>query len=243
MPWLVRMRWDNLLFAHWRIDADVMRARLPDIPGLELDLFDGVGWLGVVPFTMADVAIRGVPALPSLRSFPEVNVRTYVRYRGRAGVWFLSLDAASRLMVWAGRTIFHVPYHLAAMRSLHTGDAIEFSSKRAGAGPQAPRFGARYRPRGPGTHPPTDSFHAWSTDRTRVYSMRGSRRLWHADVAHGPWSLRAVDADLDAHELGAALGLTLPDEPPRVAFSERLDVTGGLPAAIARVVSQHQDHA
>ena len=33
---------------------------------------------------------------PVLGAFPELNVRTYVTRRGRRGVWFLSLDAASR---------------------------------------------------------------------------------------------------------------------------------------------------
>src|SRR5258706_15626753 len=93
-PWVMRMRWLDLLFAHWPVDPDVLAARLP--AGLELDLRDGQAWLGIVPFTMADVAPRGVPPFGRFSRFPEINVRTYVRHGGLPGFYFLSLGAASR---------------------------------------------------------------------------------------------------------------------------------------------------
>ena len=37
----VRMTWENLLFVHWRLPAEVMRALVPR--ELEIDLFDGSG--------------------------------------------------------------------------------------------------------------------------------------------------------------------------------------------------------
>ena len=40
--------------------------------------------------------------MPGISAFPELNVRTYVTLGGKPGVWFLSLDAANRLAVWAG---------------------------------------------------------------------------------------------------------------------------------------------
>jgi hypothetical protein len=95
-PWLVRMRWLDLLFAHWPFDPGVLRPLVPADPDFAIETYDGRGWLGVVPFVMADVAPRGIPAIPRLSRFPELNVRTYVTYRGEPGVWFLSLEAASR---------------------------------------------------------------------------------------------------------------------------------------------------
>src|ERR1700753_3100034 len=55
-PWLLRMTWHDLLFAHWRVDAASLRPRVP--PGLEIETFDGSAWLGVVPFTMSGVRGR-----------------------------------------------------------------------------------------------------------------------------------------------------------------------------------------
>ena len=53
--------WHDLLFMHWPIDPRVMRAKVPK--SIELDLFDGGAWVGVVPFRMSNIAPRGLPAL------------------------------------------------------------------------------------------------------------------------------------------------------------------------------------
>ncbi len=119
----MRMSWHDLLFAHAPVPVAALRAVVP--AGLELDTFDGVAWLGVVPFRMTRVGPRVLPPLPGLHAFPELNVRTYVTRDGRPGVWFFSLDAANRLAVWTARRFFHLPYFHAAMTCRADGDGIE----------------------------------------------------------------------------------------------------------------------
>ena len=96
--------WHDLLFAHWPVDARTLQEKLPS--GLPLDTFDGQAWLGVVPFRMTNVAPRGVPAIPFVSSFIELNVRTYVTLHGKPGVYFFSLDANSTVAVTAARALF-----------------------------------------------------------------------------------------------------------------------------------------
>lgn len=105
----LQMTWANLAFLHWPLPQEQLRAKLP--PGLELDTHDGAAWLGITPFEMRDVHITGAPPVPSARDFPELNVRTYVRHNGRAGVWFFSLDAASLLAVLTARGVTGLPYY------------------------------------------------------------------------------------------------------------------------------------
>ena len=141
------MRWRGLLFAHWPVDADVLRPLVP--AGLEIDTFEGRAYLGIVPFGMEDVAPRGLPALPGVSAFPEVNVRTYVRHGELGGIWFLSLDAASRLAVEGARAAFHLPYFHASMSMQRRGpDVIYHSERRDRRGPAAILDGW-YRPNGP----------------------------------------------------------------------------------------------
>src|SRR5471030_1703376 len=142
---VLRMRWHDLLFAHWPIPADVLRPLIP--PGLEIDTFDGSAWLGVVPFRMSEVGPVGGPTPPILGRFGEVNVRTYVSHGDRLGIWFFSLDAASVLTVIGARTWFHLPYRLAAVscRARDNGSVI-YRSRRALAGPASARLTASYRP-------------------------------------------------------------------------------------------------
>ena len=76
-------RWHDLLFAHWPIEPERMRALVP--AALELDLFDGQAWLAVVPFRMSAIRLRGLPPVPGTSAFEELNVRTYVKAGGRRG--------------------------------------------------------------------------------------------------------------------------------------------------------------
>jgi uncharacterized protein YqjF (DUF2071 family) len=108
------MTWHDLLFAHWPLPTEALAPLLPD--GVELDLFDGEAWLGIVPFRMSGVRLRRLPPLPGTGAFPELNVRTYVRAGGKPGVWFFSLDARSALAVAIARAWFRLPYHRGLLR-------------------------------------------------------------------------------------------------------------------------------
>src|SRR5262245_21108001 len=127
-PWVMRMRWRDLLFAHWVVDVEALRPLVP--APLEIDTFGGRAYLGVIPFLMEDVEPRGLPGLPYLSVFPEVNVRTYVRCGERSGVWFRSLDAARRIAVDGARRGFHLPYFHARMSMAHDDDAVRYRSTR-----------------------------------------------------------------------------------------------------------------
>ena len=60
--WTMRMKWHDLLFMHWPVETDAIRHLIPS--SLELDTFDGMAWLGIVPFRMTGVAPRFVPNVP-----------------------------------------------------------------------------------------------------------------------------------------------------------------------------------
>src|SRR5579885_503577 len=109
-----RMNWRELLFIHWPIRPEELRPLVPS--QLELDLFEGTAYVGLVPFTMTGVRPVGLPPIRGLSSFHETNIRTYVHRGGcDPGVWFFSLDAANRIAVALARNLFHLPYHYAGM--------------------------------------------------------------------------------------------------------------------------------
>ena len=139
--------WHDLLFAHWPIPVPGARARVPG--SLDLDLFNGQAWIGVVPFRMSGIRPRHLPALPWISAFAELNVRTYVVRDGKPGVYFFSLDAANPVAVHIARRVFHLPYFDARMSLKYDGDWIEYRSIRTHRGAPAAEFCARYRPTGP----------------------------------------------------------------------------------------------
>jgi uncharacterized protein len=98
--WIMFMRWADLAFLHWPVPVETIRPLVA--AALTIDTFEGVAWVGVVPFRMERTRAGLAPPVRTASTFPEINVRTYVRGGGRSGVWFFSLDAASRLAVWGG---------------------------------------------------------------------------------------------------------------------------------------------
>lgn len=107
--WAVSQRWNDLLFAHWPVPAAALAALLPE--GLQVDTFQGSAWLGIVPFWLDRLKVRGIPRLPIFRNLPDLNLRTYVREErtGSRGIFCFSMDAGSLLAVAAARTIYHLP--------------------------------------------------------------------------------------------------------------------------------------
>lgn len=185
-PWIMTQTWHDLLFAHWRIETSRVARLLP--PHLELDTFDGAAWLGVVPFRMSNVAPRGCPALPWLSAFPELNVRTYVRWRGeRPGVFFMSLDASNPAAVWAARRFFHLPYHRARMRVARSGRRIVYDSQRMAPSPGDASFRARYEPSGPVFEAAAGTLEYFLTERYCLYTTdrRGRPRRLEIIIRRG----------------------------------------------------------
>ena len=101
--------------------------------GLVPDTFDGSAWIGVVPFSMDNIRLRTLPRIPGANSFPELNLRTYVRetHTNQVGVYFFSLDASSLLAVTVARTIFQLPYYWARMHVKTTDEREYLLSQRA----------------------------------------------------------------------------------------------------------------
>ena len=226
----MRMRWVDLLFAHWPVPIEALRPLVP--AGLELDTFEGTGWLGVVPFRMQDVAPRFLPAMPRLSAFPEINVRTYVRRGGRAGVWFLSLDADSRLAVEGARTGFHLPYFRARMSSETEAGWVEYRTERRDARGPTSAFVGRYRPVGPVEVAAPGSLAAFLTDRRGLYAVDRAGRLSWTAIRHDPWPLQPAEAQIRLDTMAAAHGIELPDVAPILHFATRLDVVAWWPRRI-----------
>jgi uncharacterized protein YqjF (DUF2071 family) len=145
--WVMRMTWRELLFMHWPVPAAALRGIIP--PELQLDTFDGWAWLGIVPFLMSGMRFRGLPAIPGMAAFPELNVRTYVTHRGKPGVWFLSLDASSWSAVRGARLLWHLPYFNARMSANADSDRITYQSTRTQRQAPPARLAIRYGPIGP----------------------------------------------------------------------------------------------
>ncbi len=209
----MRQRWSCLLFLHWRVDPDMLRARLPD--GLHLDLHDGEAWLGIVPFFMRRVRPSFLPPVPGLSWFLELNVRTYVHDdRGVPGVWFFSLDCDQPLAVEFARRFFHLPYEHAAM-SARTGDFIHYTCRRKGCAETA---AYQYRPAEDARPATPGSLEFFLAERYLLYSADRRSRIHHGRVHHRPYHLAPAECPGWSAAPATWDGIDLPDTPPESAL-------------------------
>ena len=221
-PHRLRQTWSRLLFAHWPVPAAEVQAKLP--PGLTVDTLDGYAWLGVVPFTMEQVRFRTVRdhhrGFPTAHTFPELNLRTYVKAQdGRAGVYFFSLDAGSLLAVLGARLAFGLPYFWAQMNeTVATDNTITYQSKRRFS---TAEFEATYRGTGkPAAH---DDLRTFLTERYALFVRRGGA-VRTGQIVHAPWQLFEAEADIRVNTLPQSFGFTLPDRPPILHYSQQIDM-------------------
>ena len=217
-------QWRRLTFLHWRYRPEDVRRLLPR--GLDVDVFDGSAWVGLVPFVMTVRAARG-PAVPWASFFPETNVRTYVRGPdGRTGIWFFSLDAARLGAVLVARAGYGLPYLWSRMDVRRDGDAgmVRYRCARRPGGGSASMVDVRVGDAiARGEVGELDDF---LTARFRLYSAaRGALRVASAD--HAPWPLRRVREVRMRDRLVEAAGLPPPAEAPRALFSPGVDVRVG----------------
>lgn len=221
------MSWHDLLFAHWRVPAATLRPLVP--PSLAIDEFGGSAWIGVVPFRMTGVRLRGTPALPGPGAFVELNVRTYVTDGAKPGVWFTSLDADSRLAVRAARTWFHLPYFDAEMSCAADGEDVVYRSRRTHRRAPVAEFEARYGPSGAEFRAAPGSLEHWLTERYCLYAAKPDGALLRGEIHHAPWPLQPAHASIGTNCMAAAAGVSLPDEAPHLLFARRLDVVAWAP--------------
>ena len=213
-PWVMGQTWDDLLFVHYRVPSETLRAHVPD--GLGVEEHSGAGWLGVTPFVVTALRARGLLPLPFVSSFRELNVRTYVTRDGKPGIWFFSLDASSQVAVEAARRLYRLPYFRADISMERRAGEILYDCSRA----DGKAFGAAYRPDGGVFTAEPGSLEEFLTERYCLYAeYQGD--LYRADIHHRPWPLQPARARIDLNTMPP---FRVSQSDPLVHFSARQDV-------------------
>lgn len=216
-------RWGSLLFVHWVVPVELVRRLLP--PSLEVDSFGGQAYVGLIPFDIPEMRpLRALPPPPTAGRFLETNVRTYVTYQGRPGVWFFSLDAGSTLAVLGARAGFGLPYFKADMRWQAGADRVSYHSARRWPGPRPATLDLEYEigdehgPAAPGT------LEHFLVERYVLYARHPVLGLVEGRVRHAPYPLRRARVTRLEESLLAAGGITVRGDRTPDWYSPGVDV-------------------
>ena len=186
-PWIMTQEWHDVLFLHWPVDPEDVREHIPS--ELELDLYNNMAWISLVFFKVKGNRPRLVPPIPGMSAYLELNVRTYVTYKGRAGVHFFNLDANHPLIVKMTRTGNFLPYRNAEISLNRSKKTFTIHSRctHENAFPESlvtsfePLPGLIYR----------GYFERWLTDRYYMWTKL-ENHLLRVDIIHKPWELQNV---------------------------------------------------
>jgi uncharacterized protein len=214
-PAVIRQRWRDAVFLHWRVDPALVASLLPR--GTRPDECDGGSWVGLIPFRLEASQFFGAPPVPWLGTFLETNVRLYaVDEQGRRGVVFRTLEAQHLLPVLTAQVVLGLPYRWARMRSRRVGSELGYASERlTGARPRT-RIRIRIGDEAVRDDPLAD----FLTARWAMHVGRGRRTTYWRN-AHEPWPLVRAELIELRDELVADSGLPgLADRAPdSVLFS------------------------
>ncbi|WP_280769462.1 YqjF family protein [Salipaludibacillus daqingensis] len=218
---LLSMTWEYLLFMHWSVNKHIIQDRLPS--PLKVDTFQGQAYLGIVPFLMTNIAFSRLPKLTKL-AFPELNLRTYVTYNGKPGIYFFHLDANNILANQIARSFFKLNYVHASIDVNHPNDTnkfVDFSHRRKHSKAE---FSAAYRPVSEPFLSSEQLFAAWSTERYRFFSSNGKGKIYQGDIAHEPWHLQKADVEVRSNSIIDAAGFPLSPQPAHVLYGHSINV-------------------
>jgi uncharacterized protein YqjF (DUF2071 family) len=229
---LLHQDWLHLLFLHWRVQPDQIRALLP--PDLTLDLFQETAYVGLIPFTIKDSRPRIIPPIPGLSSFHEVNVRTYVLHDGKPGIFFFSLDASSRAAVLGARTMYKLPYHFAHIEMVVDEDdrSVKYSSKREWPEPLPATCELEYSfEEGRGERAKPGTIAHFLIERYTLYTVDDGQ-LISATVEHEPYSVLRADLGGVQETLLWAAGVRKSEETPIAHYSPGVSVDINAPVRL-----------
>jgi uncharacterized protein YqjF (DUF2071 family) len=182
--WAYYQEWNRALFLHWRVPVAHVQELLP--PGLQADTINGDAWVSLVAFTMEHIRPAGLPALSQISDFDEINLRTYVTQNGKAGVYFLNIEAGKAISAYVARRLSGLPYEKATIqRTRFDGEEVYISVNPA----KNFKLAAFYETGAPVQEKtPLD---LWLTERYCLYQEAGPVLRCY-DIHHLPWPLEQV---------------------------------------------------
>lgn len=181
-PWVFYQEWHNTIFLHWKVDLDEIRKSIPRV--IEIDLFNNEAWVSLLAFRIKNLRPRLLPAFPPVSDFDEVNIRTYVRYNGRQGIYFFSLEASKSVSTLLGRLYSELPYSYSEIKSAE--NSYSSHNRTYGA-----TMDVEFRP-GKELKPKT-KLDGWLTERYAFFQDNGKGIINELEIHHYEWPLNEVE--------------------------------------------------
>lgn len=220
----LRIVGEDVLFTHWPVDADTLRSVIPE--PLDVDTFDGTGWITVLAHEVTEATLDAVPVSP-LRPFGEVDLRTYVQYGDDSGVYFFSCNTGQELNALLGEQAFGLPHHRADVSFDRRDDRLILRCQQGNAGSNG-RFDVTYQPTGPTAPADAGSLMEFLVERHTYFTPTDAGRessgsMLIGSIERDPWQIGEVEARIRANTMFGLIDLDTPDVAPTFHYSPRFE--------------------
>lgn len=209
--WVYYQEWNRALFLHWKIPVEILQELIP--AQLTLDTFEGNAFVSLVAFSMEKIRPRCLPALNFVSNFEEVNLRTYINYKNKKGVYFLNIEAAKKLSVFIAKNISGLPYEKAQIKRSESNFSVQNFKK--GFYLEANfeiKEEIKYK----------TALDHWLTERYCLY-LETNKKLFRYDTHHEEWKIKNVA--IKSLKLNYKIQkLQLSQQPDFVHYSEGVQV-------------------
>ena len=208
-------QWRYLTFMHWEVSPKLLYPYLPK--GIELDLFEGKGYIGLIPFLMKDVHPRLLFPVDGISNFPEFNIRTYVKVKNKPGVFFLTLDAQSYITCLYAPYAYGLPYNYCKGNITVENKKYIWNSYRRKRGFELSGFSMI---KSEAIIPDKGSLEEFLFERYCLFSIR-NKKICIGYTKHNPWSVHRAHAKLVTNNLTKSFKLGIKNllEPELVHIS------------------------
>ncbi|MET0785524.1 MAG: DUF2071 domain-containing protein [Paenisporosarcina sp.] len=215
-PWLMTQEWHDVLFLHWSVSADELRKHIPS--ELELDLYNNKAWIGLIFFRVKGNRLRLIPPIPGVGAFLEINLRTYVTYKGRAGIHIFSLDVNNPFIVKLATLRNFLPYQNAKICCKRRNNVFTIKSKRSDKNAHPENLITSFEVVSQIIE--RSHFEQWLTERYHLWT-KPKDHLFRVDTMHSPWKLQNVTGTIQENTMGSLLKSNFQGKPPIAHYSKK----------------------
>lgn len=215
--WLMIVRETDLVFVSWPVPAATLRPLVA--AGLEIDTFDGMAWITVEMLKVSLVRWRGLPPSPVPVQGPEMNVRTYVRFKDEPGIHFLSLDCPGLIGSALSRVLFKLPFHQATVAITLNGDNYHAESIRSTKGANPPAFAFSGRLQGDISPVADGTLDGFLLNQSVLFASGPKGDLHRGEVGHRRRVVQRMKGIVEINTLVGSLGIELPPTDPIVHYT------------------------
>lgn len=179
--WKYYQEWQNVFFLHWKVELSELQKYVPH--ELEIELYNGKAWVSIVGFDMQNIRPRYLPAFSLVSNFLELNIRTYVKHNDKSGVYFLNIEAGSRVSSFLAKFLSGLPYQYVPI--ICRDGSFELHNQKHGN-----KFSVKYQPKE--VIAEKLGVDRWLTEKYALYHVQEDKS-YIFEIHHLEWPIQKID--------------------------------------------------